>query len=78
MNGSVFSFLLLFVVVAILPTHFVLIIVEIGSSFIPRSPWTMIFLFVLPCIARMTDACHHAQKLVKMGSHKLFAWTGLE
>jgi hypothetical protein len=35
--------------------------------------WIMILLFVLPYIAGMTDAHHHGQPLVQMGSHELFA-----
>jgi hypothetical protein len=38
----------------------------------------MTHVFVLPHIARMTNANHHTQPLVEMGSCKLFAQVDLE
>jgi hypothetical protein len=40
----------------------------------PRLAWTTVLLVVLPYISGMTEACHCVQSLVKMGSHKHFAW----
>jgi hypothetical protein len=39
----------------------------------PRLAWTMIFLFVLPCVAGMTGVCHCAHSLDEIGSHELLA-----
>jgi hypothetical protein len=44
---------------------------------VPGQAWTMT-LFVLSCIAGMTDPWHCAKPLVEMGSHELFAGSGLE
>jgi hypothetical protein len=44
----------------------------------PRLAWTLILLFVLSHVIRMTDMYHCAQLLGKMGSLKLFAWAGLQ
>jgi hypothetical protein len=51
---------------------FVLIIFEIGSCFMPRPVWTIIFLFVFPYIAGMTGICHHAQSLAEIRSCEQF------
>jgi hypothetical protein len=53
-------------------THFVPVILEIGSHTMPGLTWTAILLFVLPCTAWMTGMCHYAKPLVEMWSHKLF------
>jgi hypothetical protein len=37
-----------------------------------KPAWTVIFLFVLPCVTGITDMHHHALPLVKMGSPKLY------
>jgi hypothetical protein len=34
-----------------------------GSLFLPRPAWTTIFLFMLPCIAGMTDMTHHTWRM---------------
>jgi hypothetical protein len=47
---------------------FALVISEIGSLFMPRLAWTAVFLFVLSWVAEVTDASHHAQPLIEMGS----------
>jgi hypothetical protein len=60
------------------PALFVFVILEIGSHFMPRLTWFMILPFVLPCIARITGVCHHAQSLVEMGSCELFAQAGFQ
>jgi hypothetical protein len=51
------------------PALSALIVFEIGSCFMPESGWTVIFLFVLPCIAGMTGMYHCAYPLIEMGSH---------
>jgi hypothetical protein len=40
-----------------------------------RATWTVVLLFVLLHITRMTGIYHHAQPLVEMGSCELFAWS---
>jgi hypothetical protein len=41
--------------------------------------WTLVLLFVLPGVAGMTGIYHQTQLLlVEIGSHELFAKTGLE
>jgi hypothetical protein len=55
-----------------------LVIFEIGSHFIPGLAWTVIHLLVLPYVAWMIGAFHHAEPFLEMGSHKLFAQVGLE
>jgi hypothetical protein len=62
-----------FITPVMLPALFALVIFEIGSHFMPGPAWTVIFLFVLPCIARMMSKHHHAQLLVQMASHNFFA-----
>jgi hypothetical protein len=37
----------------------------------PGPAWTMILLFVLPCLAEMTGMYYHIQPLVEMGYHGL-------
>jgi hypothetical protein len=55
---------------------FALVILEIGSLFLPR---TAIPYFKLPTITRMTGTCHQDQAFsTEMGSLELFAWAGLE
>jgi hypothetical protein len=60
------------------PALFVLVVSEIGSQFMSGLPYTMILLFVLPCVAGMTGAPHRTQPLFEMESCKLFAHSGLE
>jgi hypothetical protein len=62
---------------------FVLVILEIGSHFLPTLSWTTNFLFytshfMLPTVAGMTGVCHCAQLLVEMGSCELLFWAGLK
>jgi hypothetical protein len=46
---------------------------------LPSSPsWAAVLLFGLPCMTGIIDACHHAQILVEIGSHKIFAQAGLK
>jgi hypothetical protein len=57
---------------------FIWVIFDIGSCLMPGPSWTIIFLFVLPCIAGMTGTCHHAQSLVKIGGLTNFlSWLAL-
>jgi hypothetical protein len=39
----------------------------------PESAWITILLFVLTCIAGMTDMHYHTQLLIEMGFHELFS-----
>jgi hypothetical protein len=56
-----------------------LVKLEIEFHFMPRQAWTVILLFVLPTVAEMTDVVPlHPAFFIKMGSHKLFCWAGLE
>jgi hypothetical protein len=58
---------------------FALVIFEMGAvSLYACLAWTMILLFMLPCVAGMTSSCHWAQPLVEMGSHKLFVSAGVK
>jgi hypothetical protein len=49
------------------PAFFVLVIFEIGSQFMPRLGWTMILLFVLPCVAGMTVHTSTSSHCVRWG-----------
>jgi hypothetical protein len=51
---------------------FALVIFEIRSCFMTRPAWTLIFLFVLPHVAGITDTHHHDQSLIEMRSHEFF------
>jgi hypothetical protein len=42
-------------------SHFYLVILEIGSCFLPRSAWTIILLFMLSAIAGISGRNHHSQ-----------------
>jgi hypothetical protein len=51
----------------------------VGLMFLPRLAWTVILLFTLLAIARMTGMYHYAQHFsVEMGSCKFFClgWPG--
>jgi hypothetical protein len=50
-----------------LPALFALVILEIGSCFLYRPPWTTFILSMLPVVAGMTGTCHQAHPLVEMG-----------
>jgi hypothetical protein len=66
------------------PALFSLVILEMGSCFLPREAGTVIcHLFMLPALAGISGTNHHAQLfLVEMGSCELFlpgmAWNSLE
>jgi hypothetical protein len=53
-------------------------IFEIRSSLYVQITWAKFLLFILPLVAGMTGAGHHAQPLVETGSHEFFAWAGLK
>jgi hypothetical protein len=55
-----------------------LVILEIGSCFLPRPDWTTIQLFMVPIIAGITGVYHQAQLLVERVSHELPALTGIK
>jgi hypothetical protein len=57
-----------------LPALFVLVIFEIGSCFMLRPDWTMIFLFVLPCVLRWQM---HASHWLKWGLVNFLVWDDL-
>jgi hypothetical protein len=62
-----------------LPALFALVILELGSRFLPRPACTLILLFMLSTIAGMTGAHLQAQLLfVEMESLEFFYWGGLE
>jgi hypothetical protein len=42
-----------------LPAVFALVVLEIGSPFMPRQAWTAVLLCIFPCVARKTEVCHH-------------------
>jgi hypothetical protein len=56
-----------------LPVLFMLVIFKIGSCFMPRLYWNVIFLFVLPWVASLTSKNCHTQALVEMGVSQ-FCW----
>jgi hypothetical protein len=51
---------------AIPPAHFALVILEIGSFFMPQQVWTIVFQFMHP--AKMIGMLNHTQLLVEIGS----------
>jgi hypothetical protein len=53
---------------ATLPALSALVILEIGSCFLPRPAWISVLLFMLPIAVRMTNTRHCAQPLIEMGS----------
>jgi hypothetical protein len=55
---------------------FLFVTFKIGSHFMSRPAWTVIFLSVPPHLAGMTEAYHHAQPLVEMESYGS-AWMAL-
>jgi hypothetical protein len=55
-----------------------LVIFEVGSCFLPWPAWSLILLFMLPCIAGMAGARHHTQPLVEMGCCEIPPSPGLE
>jgi hypothetical protein len=57
---------------------FVLVMLEIGSCFLPDHPGLRSFYFKLPAVAGLTGTHHCAQLLVEIGSHKIFTKAGLE
>jgi hypothetical protein len=52
-------------------SHFALVILEIGSLFLPRSAWTSILPTSASYVARMTGMYYSIYLLVEMGSYKL-------
>jgi hypothetical protein len=50
---------------------FALVILEIGSCFMPRLAWTVILIFMLPHVAGMTGMQNHTQPLIEMGWREL-------
>jgi hypothetical protein len=62
------------------PRPFVLVHFEIGSCFLLRTAWTVVILSFNASCSSWDD--RHTPSLlafsVEMGSHKIFAWAGLE
>jgi hypothetical protein len=62
---------------AISSALFALAVFVIESHFMPRLAWTMVLLFVILCIAGVTEVRHNIQPLVEMRSREHFAGASL-